>query len=230
MSYLDEREERHRIQAFYSQQMDGELEKLALHAYELSEIARDALRRELDQRGLTPDFVLTPPEKPKKTTQPMPGDPPPAPPPESQAVDGELELRTLVTIRKFRDLPEALLAKCSLQSAGIDAFLLDDNVVRMDWFWSNLLGGVKLQVDPENIDAANDILALSIPESLEVPGVGEYHQPRCPRCESLDVAFRELDKPVAYVTAYFSVPIPWHRRAWRCHSCKSEWEDDALAD
>src|SRR5258708_20476749 len=51
----------------------------------------------------------------------------------------ELELRELVTIRQFRDLPEALLAKGSLESAGIECFLADENLGRLDWFISNLI-------------------------------------------------------------------------------------------
>jgi hypothetical protein len=140
------------------------------------------------------------------------------------AADGELELRELVTIRKFRDLPEALLAKGSLESAGIEALLVDDKVVRMDWFWSNLMGGIKLRVNPEDAEVANGILDQPIPEGFEVAGVGEYQQPHCPTCNSLDVNFRESD-PAAYVTAYILVPIPWKRRAWRCHACHAEWED-----
>lgn len=131
-----------------------------------------------------------------------------------------------MTVRTFRDLPEALVAKATLESSGIDAFLVDDNTIRMDWFWSNGLGGVKVMVDREHLQAADEILNQPTPESLDVPGVGEYRQPRCPRCESLDVTFKELNKPVAYVSAYFNLPIPLTRRAWRCHSCNCEWEDD----
>ncbi len=130
-----------------------------------------------------------------------------------------------MTIRKFRDLPEALLAKGSLESAGIDAVLTDENVVRLDWFWSNLMGGIKLNVDPENVEVANRILDQPIPENFDVAGVGQYEQPRCPKCQSLDVNYQELD-PAAYLSLAISVPMPFHRRAWRCHSCRAEWEDD----
>ena len=141
-------------------------------------------------------------------------------------LDAELPLRELITLSKFRDLPEALLAKGCLESAGIESCLVDDNLVRLDWFWSNLMGGIKLQVRPEDADAAISILDQPIPHVFKVAGVGEYQQPHCPRCESLDVNFQELDRPIAYVSAYFNLPIPWRRRAWRCHSCRSEWEDD----
>ena len=38
----------------------------------------------------------------------------------------------LVTLRHFRDVPEALLAKGKLESAGIACALADGNLVRMD--------------------------------------------------------------------------------------------------
>jgi|SRR5580658_560498 hypothetical protein len=201
MARIDPEQERQRLIAFYSGQKDGELEEVATQAYELTDLARELLKAEITRRGLVAELVEN-----------APGDEP--------------ELRNLVTIRKFRDLPEALLAKGSVESAGIEAVLTDDNMVRMDWFWSNLMGGIKLNVDAEDAEAANSILDQPIPENFDVSGIGNYEQPRCPKCQSLDVNFQELDQRVAYVSAYFSVPIPLRRRAWRCHSCRAEWEDD----
>jgi len=227
MARIDPERERQRLLVFYSGQMDGELEKVAKQAYELTDLARQALRAEIARRGLGVELVESAPVVAKDELPSLPGDPPPPDPPvEPPTQDGEFELRSLVTIRKFRDLPEALLAKGSLESAGIEAVLTDDNIVRLDWFWSNLMGGIKLNVDPEDAEAANSILDQPIPEHFDVVGVGEYQQPRCPTCESLDVTFRELDQPVAYVRAYFNVPIPLRRRAWRCRACRSEWEND----
>jgi hypothetical protein len=228
MARIDPEQERRRLIDFYAGQLDGELEKVASQAYELTDLARETLRAELARRSLGAEPLETAPVVTKNAVarKELPGDPPPPIPPRTvAAVDGEGELRELVTIRKFRDLPEALLAKGSLESAGIEALLADDNVIRLDWFWSNLMGGIKLQVDQEDADAANEILDQPIPEGFDVAGVGEYQQPHCPRCQSLDVSFQELDEPVAYVSAYFGVPIPWKRRAWRCHTCKAEWEE-----
>jgi len=225
MARIDPEQERQRLAAFYSGQMDGELEKVATEAYELTDLAREALKAEIARRGLGVALVENAPVIARKKLPVMPGDPPPPrPQKEPQAPDGEFELRNLVTIRKFRDLTEALLAKGSLESAGIDAVLTDENVVRLDWFWSNLMGGIKLNVDSENADAANSILDQPIPENFDVSGIGEYDQPRCPKCQSLDVNFKELD-PAAYVSLVL-VPVPLHRRAWRCHSCRAEWEDN----
>src|SRR5579872_1908 len=235
MARIDPEEERRRLTEFYAGQMDGELEKVAKQAYELTDVAIEALRAELAKRGLTPRFVEQPPVPPankKEEILPKPGDPPPPVPPneEISADEGELELRNMVMVRRFRDLPEALLAKGCLDSAAIESVMVNDNLVRLDWFWSNLMGGVQLIVDPENAEAANEILNQPIPEDFDVEGVGEYQQPHCPNCHSLDVSFKELNRPISYMTMWLNVPIPIYRRAWRCHSCNVEWEDDGLPE
>ena len=190
-----------RLAELYSRMSDGELEKIAVDSASLTDVARDALAREAQRRALSvklPDW---------------PNDP----------NDPEVELRRLVTIRKFRDLPEALLAKGSLDSAGVGSCLADDNMVRMDWFISNLIGGIKLQVRPEDAAAATQILDQPIPEGFNVEGIGDYQSPHCPNCQSLDVSFEELNKPVAYASAYIGLPFPLHRKAWKCRSCGREW-------
>jgi putative signal transducing protein len=131
-----------------------------------------------------------------------------------------------VTVRQFRDLPEALLAKGSLESAGIECFLADENLVRLDWFISNFIGGIKLNVRAQDAGNAQKLLDEPILEGLYVQGIGLYEQPRCPKCQSLDVNFQELDRPIAYMSAFLRVPMPVQRPAWHCHGCDAEWEDD----
>jgi hypothetical protein len=228
MATIDPEQERQRLAEFYSYQMDGELEKVAGQAYDLTEVAREALRAEMSRRGLSTAFAERAPSGPVASVPArLHGDPPPEIPRVESLPEDDAEARGMVTIRQFRDLPEALFAKGSLDSAGIECALLDDNMVRLDWFISNLLGGVKLQVRPEDAAVAEEILSQPIPENFDVPGVGEYEQPRCPRCQSLDVNFQEV-APAAYLSAAVSVPFPFHRRAWRCHSCDAEWEDDGV--
>lgn len=195
-------DESQRLTEFYASLGDEELQKTAGEMASLIDVAQRALAAEISRRGLA------------------------AQEPEPEADPEEVDFRKLVTIRKFRDLPEALLAKGSLESAGIESFLGDDNMVRMDWFISNLLGGIKLQVKPEDAEAANEILNQPIPEAFEVEGLGGYEQPHCPNCNSLDISFEELNKPIAYGSAWVGVPLPVHRKAWRCHSCHHEWRNE----
>lgn len=230
MAKIDPEQERQRLAAFYAGQLDGELEKVAGEAYELSDLASGALRAELERRGLCVDLAEHAPVPVKKA--PQPGDPP-----EERAAEvhpseqglpvsgGTGDAHEVVAIRKFRDLPEALLAKGSLESSGIECTLADDNMVRMDWFYSNAIGGIKLLVNAEDAESAEQILSQPIPEHFDVSDVGVFEQPKCPQCGSLDVNFRELQSS-AYLSMALNVPLPFHRRAWRCHSCDLEWEND----
>jgi hypothetical protein len=79
-------------------------------------------------------------------------------------------------------------------------------MIRMDWFISNLLGGIKLKVRAEDAEAASEILNQPIPAMLDVEGVENFEQPRCPRCQSLDVAFIE------------------YKHGWTCSACGNEWK------
>ena len=131
----------------------------------------------------------------------------------------------LVTVATFRDLPEALLAEGRLKAAGIDCCLADDNIVRLDWFLSNLMGGVKLQVAPEDAGKARAELAESAPESFTVDEVGDLvAQPRCPRCGSRDISYRDdnrwLSLAILWATA---LPIPLSGANWRCDACGARW-------
>jgi len=205
-SYLDHQRERRRLADTYAGMTDGELQRLARNAESLTELAWDALEDEMDRRHLESSEEPTP--EPRQ----------------------EMEVRELVTIRQFRDLPEALLAKGSLESAGIECFLADENLVRLDWFISNFIGGIKLNVRPADVENAQKLLDEPILEGLYVQGVGLYEQPRCPYCQSLDVNFQELDRPIAYMSAFLRMPIPVQRPAWRCHACDAEWKDDSTND
>ena len=82
-----------------------------------------------------------------------------------------------------------------------------------------------IQRIPENVAEAMEVLDQPIPESFAVDGVEEYQQPRCPKCQSLDVTFQNLNKPIAYGSAYLNVPIPIKNKAWKCSSCGCEWEE-----
>lgn len=187
-SNFDEPKERQRLASTYAGMTDGELLRLAGNAESLTEAAWDALEDELDRRHL---------DLPAEHVQPR----------------LELSSRKLVPIRQFRDLPEALLAKGCLESAGIECFFRDDNLVRLDWFISNFIGGIKLCVNPEDAGKAQAILDEPILEGFYVQGVGLYEQPRCPKCNSLDVNFQEVDADE-------------HRSALRCSACDAEWEDE----
>jgi XTP/dITP diphosphohydrolase len=140
----------------------------------------------------------------------------------------------LVTIRRFRDLPAAHVALSKLESAGITCELADDEMVRMDWFYSNMIGGVRLQVAEDEIEDAEQVLAELPPALLGPEGVGsQYAQPICPHCGSIDV-FHE-NRPTAvslFALTYLSAPINSGVDRMKCNDCGHMWQptSDRIAE
>ena len=136
MAKIDPEQERQRLAEFYAQQTDGELESVARQPNELTEIARETLRRELGKRGLyvgSQENVAAP-------------------------ESGEEEFRDLVTIRTFWNPLEAELAKGVLDAADIDSFVFDQYMVGQNFFYASALGGLRLRVDAANVEEANRVL------------------------------------------------------------------------
>ena len=134
-------DETQRLAQRYSQMTDGELQEISADRVDLTDSGRSALLAEMQRRGLA-ETTATP-----------------------NGYD-EVEFRDLITARRFRGLSEALIAKGSLDSAGIESFLVDDNMGRI--FVPTFTGGVRLQVRPEDLDAVNEILNEPAPESSEL--------------------------------------------------------------
>jgi len=196
---LIQKKERRRLADHYAGLSEGELQELAAAADSLTELAREALKFELSRRGL--EIALQDPTV--SSHQPSSSGP--------------------ITLRRVRDLPDALLAKSILDFANIECYLIDENTIRMNWLWSNALDGIKLWVRPEDADAG-ELLDQDCLEAFHVEGVGEYKQPRRPNRRSFDISFKELVRQVAYASLFlmwltsFPLPIRFNHCGWKCRS------------
>jgi hypothetical protein len=188
------------LAAKYAVMSEIELMELARSYDELLEIAQVALRAEYARRGL---------------------EPPPA------NVPKEWELRRLVTVRRYRDLPEAYTGRSLLESAGIPAWIADEHLVRMDWFYSNLVGGMRLQVDERDEVAAREILSEPSPKTIQYSEEEVYVQPTCPKCGSAEITLGSGTESGGSLLALyaFSIPVPPLEAAWHCESCGALWAD-----
>lgn len=90
--------EQQRLELNYAEMSEEQVQKLAASAASLTELAHVTLKKELERRGLAVEL-------------------------NDSTSEDVLEFHKLTTIRKFRDLPEALLAKGSLDSAGMECYL-----------------------------------------------------------------------------------------------------------
>jgi len=134
----------------------------------------------------------------------------------------------LVTLWRYRDLPEALVAKSKLDSDAVTCFLADFEIVRLNWFLSNAVGGVRLQVADEDAEHAWALLSEEITAGFTAEETGEaYHQPVCPNCQSRDVAFDYFHRGLAAAVLWvISLPVWIPKRSWRCEDCGHEWKAD----
>jgi XTP/dITP diphosphohydrolase len=139
---------------------------------------------------------------------------------------------SFVTLWKFRDLPEALLAKGKLESCGLHPILLNDETIRMDWLYSNAIGGIALQVPPEEAEEALELLQEPVPESLDAESSGvSYLQPRCPKCGSLHITHEGLNKLATFGSwLAFGFPIRVKADKWTCEDCQNEWQTQPTTD
>jgi hypothetical protein len=141
----------------------------------------------------------------------------------------------LVTVARYRDMPEAIVARSVLEAAGIDCLLRDENTVRMDWLWSNMIGGMRLQVTTENEAEARELLAQPMPASFPVDSGPDFVQPVCPRCGSMDVMPDDMDRKIKAASSFaggipliVGLPALAFQRddVWKCNACGCKWTDD----
>jgi hypothetical protein len=207
MTQIDWENERQRLTERYAAMEDGELQKIAAQFSSLTPMAQETLRAEIDSRGMQ-----------IKSAPPGARD------------NGGTDKSAPALIAQFLSLPEATLAKSILESAGIESFLADDNLVRMDWLISNILGGVKLFVRSDDLEAANSILEQTSPERFDVEGIGEYIQPHCPSCQSTDVSFKGPEKQQPSMGRFIGPAVSTihqhDEQFWECDACGRSWKDE----
>ena len=120
------------------------------------------------------------------------------------------------TIATFSKPEEAHLFRTRLEAAGIAAFVQDEHFVQMDWLYSNVIGGVRVQSADDDLDSAREFLAADSPQPCP-----DAEDVVCPSCGSHHTAPDELPRRIAFLgMLVISFPLLFTRRRWRCSSCR----------
>ena len=190
----------------YARLGDPELIEIARAYDSLTSPAQDALRSEFSRRGLDPPLIED----------------------DEESVP---EHRRLVTVQRFRDLSEAIVARSYLGSAGLHVYLYDENLVRLDWQVSNFIGGIRLQVEVSDAPAAIDLLTQPVPPRFSFGGLTDFAQPVCPVCASTEITFQGASRAAALTSLYvLSLPLPPGPETWVCDLCGARWENTSPPD
>src|SRR5215470_17805474 len=116
----------------------------------------------------------------------------------------------LAALRSYRDPIDAGLDQALLDAAGIPSVMLNENLVGIQWLYSNAIGGVKLQVDDSQLALARDVLDRDDSPALE--SVAENRLPPvdgdiCPSCGSSKVQRSRLRKNTAAISLGLGLPL-----------------------
>jgi len=153
----------------------------------------------------------------------------------------------LVIAWRLSTVGEAEGARSALDAAGIDVALADDEIVGLDWLYSNAVGGVKVLVRDEDweesteilstaavevaVDDAGDAAAEEIEETIGCPACGSSEVARIPRLRlffffalavcGVGFAVHQPNLAIAGVVAaaLIMATAPSHR----CMACGERW-------
>lgn len=132
------------------------------------------------------------------------------------------------TFATFSKPEEAHLFAMRLEAAGIPAFVQDEHLIQMYWLYSNTIGGVRVQIPDQELQAALEFLAADVP-----PENSDWQWVACPRCGSLKTAPDERRRRVSFVCLIlFRFPLMIGKHVWQCGDCHQtfkaaptrEWE------
>ena len=132
----------------------------------------------------------------------------------------------LITIKRFTSIPEALLVKGELESCDIQSFVQDQHLIAMNFWYSQAIGGIKLQVFKSDYDLAQKILSdeskISVDENIQ--------KDQCPECDSDDVIYDKYKNWkgrgfFSTVTFFLcGLPLIFKSRYYHCESCSHCWK------
>ncbi len=61
-------------------------------------------------------------------------------------------------LASFSQPMDAYLLRARLEGSGITAYVRDENLITLDWLYSNAVGGVKVDVADEDYERARELL------------------------------------------------------------------------
>ncbi len=141
----------------------------------------------------------------------------------------------LITILTCTYPHEAHLARGVLEAGGIAVALQDELTVQVHGFYSNAIGGIKVQVPENDVEAALEILkegAFITAENAhdkvtitKVPFQKGMDKHVCPFCKSSNIAkIREPNFLVLFLYFFLGLLFPIFKAGYQCFDCEKQWK------
>ncbi|HUX43641.1 MAG TPA: hypothetical protein VMV57_02720 [Terracidiphilus sp.] len=190
----------------YSKKPDGELCELADDFANLTEVAQEVLRQEMNKRGLAdPTAAKTQQRRPQSPAEAQFG-----PPDGESAEDGEdgeaaHEYTWKTPLCTGHSKEHAWQIKEMLRREGIECWI---DVGQNAWEQSS----PRVMVAADELELAREVLAKPIPQEIVDESMGEapeFEAPPCPACGTADPVLVGVDPA----------------NLWQCEACGNEWSE-----
>ena len=139
----------------------------------------------------------------------------------------------LITVLTVTYPHEFVVIRGRLESEGIECFVQDELIVQVNPFYSNALGGIKLQVRESDYSQAVEIIGQDASDCLESgepivmndANVKDDTGIKCPHCGSMEVSKVKLSKKVFAISfLLLGFPIPFISKTYYCFGCGKEFK------
>lgn len=133
--------------------------------------------------------------------------------------------RDVVLLDSFTNVVEANLAKGTLESEGIEAYLLGDDMVAANWLLMNAIGGLRLMVGSGDENRAKEILQEY--RAVKEASIRENTSAiTCPRCHSKKIKVHNpFWLPGLIFILVAKMPAFFNMQRMKCKECKFIWEN-----
>lgn len=140
-------------------------------------------------------------------------------------------LKTLIT---FTFPQDAHLAKGYLESEGVETHIKDELTAQVNNFYSNAIGGVKLQVNENAYENGIRILQkggyinsgdTKDETNIEIVSLDRSTNKKiCPFCKSNNIGKKKEPNIFTIILLFFSIVFPIFTRSYICYDCHKTWK------
>lgn len=132
----------------------------------------------------------------------------------------------LITFKTFDNSVDAHILKIKLESEGISCFLFDEHIVSVNPLYSNLVGGIKLKINEEDLPHAKNVVY----ELEQTPYTTDDEKIiTCPKCQSTHLesgykSMRSLGAVLSAIVSFLFFIFPLYRKnVYKCNDCGAEF-------